>query len=141
MSPAAKTRAVHAVLVAALLWPLVQMAMTLRWDVSSWKLAGWGMYATPRFGLLGMEVYGRSPGAGDEVQLVAPSPAVREAATAFLESYRWLRGLAPRRRFVDAVFAEHPAWDRVRIVVSRPAMDARTGMVEMVHAEYAHPRE
>jgi hypothetical protein len=141
MRLAAKTRVVHAVLVLAALWPLAQMALALRWDVSAWKLAGWGMYATPRFGLLGMEVYGRPAGGGDEVQLLAPSPALRDEATAFLERYRWLRGLAPRGRFVAAVFAEHPDWNRVRIAVSRPAMDARTGMVEMVHAEYAHPRE
>jgi hypothetical protein len=141
MSLAAKGRVVQAMLVVALLWPLAQMALALRWDVSSWKLAGWGMYATPRFSLVGMEVYGRPAGGGGEVHLVAPSPALGAEAAAFLESYRWLRRLAPRRRFVQAVFAEHPDWDRVRIVVSRPAMDARTGMVEMVHAEYAHPRD
>ncbi len=139
MTVAAKTRVVHAVLVLAALWPVAQMALVVRWDLSPWKLAGWGMYAEPRFGLLGMEVYGRPAGSRDEVQLQAPGAELRAEATAFLESYRWLRGLAPRRRFVAAVFAEHPEWDRVRVVVSRPAMDARTGMVVMRHAEYAHP--
>lgn len=141
MGIAGKTRVVHALLVVALLWPLVQMALALGWGISSWKLAGWGMYATPRFGMLGMEVYGRAAsGAGDE-QLLNPGPAVRNQATAFLESYRWLGALAPRGRFVRALLAERPDWAGVRIVVSRPVMDARTGMIEMRHAEYAHPRE
>lgn len=141
MGVATKTRVVHAVLVVALLWPLAQMALAFGWGVSSWKLAGWGMYATPRFGMLGMEVYGRPADGGSEVQLLDPGPAVRNEATALLESYRWLGTLAPHRRFVGALFAEHPDWAGVRIVVSRPVMDARTGMIELRHAEYAHPRE
>lgn len=141
MGVAAKTRVVHAALIVALLWPPIQITLGLRSGVSSWKLAGWGMYATPRFAMLGMEVYGRPATGGDEVQLRDPGAAVRNEATAFLESYRWLHALTPRRRFVDAVFAEHPDWAGLRIVVSRPAMDARTGMIEMRHAEYAHPRE
>ena len=136
-----KSRIVHLGLALVAVWPLVHMTLVRRFDVSPWKLAGWGMYATPRFAMLGMEVYGRPATGGDEVQLRDPGAAVRNEATALLESYRWLHALAPRRRFVDAVFAEHPDWASVRIVVSRPAMDARTGMIEMRHAEYAHPRK
>lgn len=141
MGVATKTRVVHAVLGVALLWPLAQMALAFGWGVSSWKLAGWGMYATPRFGMLGMEVYGRPAAGGSEVQLLDPGPAVRSEATAFLERYRWLGALGARERFVEALFAEHPDWTGVRIIVSRPVMDARTGMIDLRHAEYAHPRE
>jgi hypothetical protein len=42
---------------------------------------------------------------------------------------------------VDAILAERPDWEAVRVVVFRPDMDARTGMVVMRRAEYAHPRE
>lgn len=134
-----KSRIVTALLAAVTVWPLVQLALVARYDVSPWKLAGWGMYSTPRFDRVGMEVYGRRAG-GAEEQLTAPSAAVATAATAFLESYRWLRALAPQDAFTDAILADHPQWDQVRLVVFRPDLDARTGMVVMARAEYTHPR-
>jgi hypothetical protein len=134
-----KARLVTALLAVITAWPLVQLALVARYDVSAWKLAGWGMYATPRFDRVGMEVYGRRAD-GSEEQLVAPSAAVAGAATAFLESYRWLRALAPRDAFADAILREHPQWDQVRLAVFRPELDAGTGMVVMVRAEYVHPR-
>jgi len=36
------------VFVAALGWPVVQLASSAAFGVSSWRLAGWGMYATPQ---------------------------------------------------------------------------------------------
>src|SRR5262249_39698209 len=48
LSIAAKTKMVVAGLAALTLWPLMQLAICARWDASPWKLAGWGMYATPR---------------------------------------------------------------------------------------------
>ncbi len=135
-----KHRIVTALLAALTVWPLVQLALVARYDVSPWKLAGWGMYSTPRFDRVGMEVYGRPSGGGPEQQLTSPSALVRDEATQFLESYRWLRDLAPRERFVDAILADNPSWDQVRVTVFRPDLDARTGMVVMIRAEYAHPR-
>ncbi|MCW5889979.1 MAG: hypothetical protein KIT14_05445 [bacterium] len=134
-----KTRVVHAALALLSLWPLAQMGLVARWDVSPWKLAGWGMYATPRFDMVGMEVYGRLPDGGEQ-QLTDAAPALRAQATAFLESYRWLRDLAPHARFARAVLAANPQWTAVRLVLFRPTLDARTGMVELTRAEYAHPR-
>lgn len=134
-----KARVVGALLAAVTFWPLVQLVLVARWDVSPWKLAGWGMYSTPRFDRVGMEVYGGRADRAEE-QLTAPSPAVAGAATAFLESYRWLRGLAPRDAFIDAILADHPQWEKVRLIVFRPDLDANTGMVVMRRAEYTHPR-
>ena len=134
-----KARIVTALLAVVTLWPLVQLMLVARYEVSPWKLAGWGMYSTPRFDRVGMEVYGRRAD-GSEEQLTVPSTAIATAATSFLESYRWLRALAPRDAFADAILDEHPQWDAVRLVVFRPDLDARTGMVVMVRAEYTHPR-
>jgi hypothetical protein len=134
-----KSRIVTTLLAALTVWPLVQLALVARYEVSPWKLAGWGMYSTPRFDRVGMEVYGRRAG-GAEEQLTTPSAAVATAATAFLESYRWLRALAPRDAFADAILADHPQWDAVRLVVFRPDLDADTGMVVMLRSEYTHPR-
>jgi hypothetical protein len=135
-----KLRAVHAVLAAVTLWPLVQLALVARFDVSPWKLGGWGMYSTPRFDALAMEVYGHHVGTARVEQLTAASPSVRDRAHAFLESYRWLRALALQAPLVDAVFSDYPEWDRVRLVLLRITMNSRTGMIEPVRAEYVHVR-
>jgi hypothetical protein len=139
LTASAKQRVVHAALVAVVLWPCVQLALVARWDVSPWKLAGWGMYATPRFPTLGMEIWGRDAD-GTETQLTTPTPPEAAAATAYLESYRWLRALASQDDLTRAVFAARPAWTRLRIVVFRPDMRADTGMVEMRAAEYVVAR-
>jgi hypothetical protein len=134
MTLAAKTRLVHAALVALVVWPLVHLSLVWRFDLSPWKLAGWGMYTTPRFGMLGMEVYGRTGDAAWQ-QLVAPSAEVRSAATAFLEQHRWLRGLAATSVLADAVRTQHPEWTALRIAVSYPVLDRATGRVRLTTDE------
>jgi hypothetical protein len=124
-----RTTLVVAGLGALTLWPAVHLALCLRYDVSPWKLAGWGMYATPRPRTIGMEVYGR--GAGDPTyrQLTAPSPLLRSEAAEFLERWRWLGRLAAPKRFVAALFAAEPAWDELRLELYRSHLDPATGMV------------
>jgi hypothetical protein len=134
-----KRRIVTTLLAVITAWPLAQLALVHRYDVSPWKLAGWGMYSTPRFDHVGMEVYGRRAD-GQQEQLTMPSPDVAAEATKFLESYRCLRALAPRDAFAGAILNDHPDWESVRLIVFRPDLDARTRMVVMTHAEYAHPR-
>lgn len=135
-----KLRMVHAVLAVVTCWPLVQLALVARFDVSPWKLGGWGMYSTPRFDAVGMEVYGRNVDTARFELLTTPSRSVHTRVHAFLESYRWLRALAPQGLLVEALFLDHPDWDRVRLVVLRTTMNARTGMIEPVRAEYLHER-
>lgn len=135
MALAAKRRLVHGALLVLALWPLVHLGLSWRWDLSSWKLAGWGMYATPRFGLVGMEAYGRATSDGVWQQVTAPSPAARDAATAFLEQHRWLRGLASPDRLVAALHADRPEWRELRLVVSYPVLDRRSARVRMVTDE------
>lgn len=103
--------------------------------MSPWKLAGWGMYAAPRFGLIGMEVYGRASAAEPWQQLTAPSPELQAAAGSFLERHRWLRRLASSRELEALVRSEHPAWRDVRIVVSYPLLDRESGMVVLTTDE------
>lgn len=135
MTLAAKRRIVHGALLLLALWPLVHLGLAWRWDLSSWKLGGWGMYATPRFGLVGMEAYGRATRDGAWQQVTSPSPAARDAATAFLEQHRWLRGLAPAKHLVAALHADHPDWVELRLVVAYPVLDRESGYVRMVTDE------
>jgi hypothetical protein len=139
MSARWKAHLVNAGLIAFTLWPLLHIGLTLRFDMSPWKLCGWGMYSEPRFGMLGMEVYGRPRGGGDEQRLDAPPPALQALATDYLERYRWLRGLASPDELARAVLQLHPEWDRVRVVVFRPLLDRASGMVVMSQAERAIP--
>lgn len=135
MPLAAKRRLVHGALLLLAVWPLVHLGLAWRWDLNSWKLGGWGMYATPRFGLLGMEAYGRATSDGPWQQVTAPSSSARDAATAFLEQHRWLRGLASAKRLVAALHADHPDWVELRFVVSYPVLDRESGYVRMATDE------
>lgn len=129
-----KTRVVHAALLLLALWPLVHLTLVWRHDLSPWKLAGFGMYTTPRFALVGMELYGASDGATWQ-QMVAPSADVRAAGNAFLERHRWLRGLATTSALEDAVRAQHPEWTALRVVVSYPVLDRTSGRVRLTTDE------
>ncbi|HZR81482.1 MAG TPA: hypothetical protein VFD92_10340 [Candidatus Binatia bacterium] len=129
MSLARKAAIVHGGLLLLTLWPAFQMALVARWDVSPWKLAGWGMYSTPRFSLVGMEIDGRTAPGGEWRRLDDPSPELRAVAGRFLERHRWLRRLAASDELIARVALEKPAWREVRVAVSYPALDGATGMV------------
>jgi len=135
-----KSRIVHLGLALVAVWPLVHMTLVRRFDVSPWKLAGWGMYATPRFDLLGMEIYGHVAATGDAEQLTTPSGPERDAGATYLERYRWLRALADDRDLTDVVLMAHPAWDRVTIVVFRPELDRDSGHITMQRREHVRTR-
>ena len=131
MSITAKTRIVVAGLTALAIWPLVHVAICARWDASPWKLAGWGMYATPRPRTIGMEAYGSGSAGAALEQLTTPTPALRTEGAAFLERWRWLGELAEPDAFAQLVFETHPEWSRLRIELYRSHLDAATGMVSL----------
>lgn len=135
MGLASKRRLVHGALALLAIWPLVHLGLAWHFDLSSWKLGAWGMYATPRFGLVGMEAYGRTTPEAPWQQVVAPSPAARDAASAFLEQHQWLRGLASPAELIAALHADHPEWRELRLVVSYPVLDRSTGSVRLTTDE------
>ena len=135
MAAARETTIVHVALLAFTLWPLVHIGLVWRFDLSPWKLAGWGMYSAPRFGTLGMELYGHDATRDQWQQLTTPTAPLQTAAAAFLERHRWLRGLAGDHGLVTAVRVDHPEWDALRIVVAYPEIDRQTGYVVWRHDE------
>ena len=139
MSARIKARVLVAVLALLTLWPAVHVYLGVRYDLSSWKLAGWGMYATPRFGMLGMEISGRSDARGRWVKLAAPSPALRETARKFVERYRWLRRLTRPDALARATLQEHPEWRELRLTMYQPVLDKDTGMVFLKQVSYVYP--
>lgn len=126
-----KTAVVTTALAALTLWPLVHLWLVARYDVSPWKLAGWGMYSAPRARSLGMEVFGRAPGGGPLEHLSQPSPDVRALAGVYLERHRWLRKLVRPTTLAEAVAAARPDWDEVKIVVFEPDLDRASAMIVM----------
>jgi hypothetical protein len=126
-----KTAVVATALAALTLWPLVHLWLVARYDVSPWKLAGWGMYSAPRSRSLGMEVFGRAPGGGPLEHLSQPSPDVRALAGVYLERHRWLRMLARPTALAEAVAAARSGWDEVKIAVFEPDLDRASAMVVM----------
>ena len=135
MKSRTKQNVVYGALIALTIWPCVHMALAKGFDMSPWKLAGWGMYAAPRLGSLGMEVFYRNAGDETVYQLTAPSPEERRVAGAFLERHRWLRRLASPDGFAEQILEGRPEISRVQIVVFRPDMDRDTGMIVMRRLE------
>jgi hypothetical protein len=121
-------------------WPAVHIYLVKRFDLSPWKLGGWGMYASPRFGMLGMEVYGRTGADAEWTKLTAPSAELRNEATVFLERYRWLRRLARPDALTQGALQAHPEWRELRVIVFQPELDKQTGMVVMKQVSYDYPR-
>jgi hypothetical protein len=134
-----KKYVVYGALLLLTLWPLVHVWLVERYDVSPWKLGGWGMYAAPRPSFWGMEVYYRLAGSHDFVQLTTPTVPERAEAGAFLQSHRWLRKLVPPDRFAGVVMDSDPRIDAVKIVVVHPVMNAKTGMIEASRNVYEYP--
>jgi hypothetical protein len=120
---------VSALLVLLTVWPLVHIVLVYAYDLSPWKLAGWGMYSAPRMDSYGMEIYGGPAGTAVLEQITAPSEELRVEANAFLESFRWLRRLASPEALARAVWNDQPGWERVRIVVHETEVDRTTGMI------------
>ena len=140
MSLSIKRAIVYTTLGLLTVWPAVHIWLVKTYGLNSWKLAGWGMYTTPRFDLLGMEIYGRDAATGQDEQLTTPSGAERDAAAAYLERHRWLRALADDRDLTDVVLRHHPAWDRVTVVVFRPELDRDSGRITMQRREHVRTR-
>ncbi len=134
-----KARIVHTALAVLAVWPIVHIGLVWRYDLSAWKLAGWGMYSTPRFAMIGMEAYGRVAATGAWQRVSVESPAVTAHGQAFLERHRWLRRLASADDLAAAIKQAHPEWDQLRLRVSYPRIDLSTGMVVMIQDDRELP--
>lgn len=124
-----KQRILLAALVLLTIWPAIHIVIAKRTGMSSWKLAGWGMYAVPRLKPFTMEIYGRSDPARGFERLVQPSLEVRICATDTLRAYRWLSTLTRPHRLADAVFDALPRWTELKISMFEPILIAETGMI------------
>ena len=121
-------------------WPVVHMGLVQTYDLSSWKLGGWGMYATPLENYRGMEVYGKRAEGQAFERLTHPSPDVGVEASRFLGRYQWLRQLARPDALVRRVREMRPSWRDIRVVAFRTDLDHQSSMIVMREHAYDYPR-
>ena len=139
MSARAKARVVFVALTLLTVWPAVHVFLAVRYDLSAWKLAGWGMYATPRFGPLGVEISGRADAQARWIKLASPSAQLREDAREFVARYRWLGRLIRPDTLARTALREHPQWRELRVTMVRPMLDKDTGMVVVRRQPFDYP--
>jgi hypothetical protein len=121
-------------------WPLVQIGLCFRYDLSPWKLAGWGMYAQPRLGA-SLDVVGRESPDGAAVALPSVAYDVMAEADRFLQDWRWLRRLVRPDRFAERVFAAFPQYQALEIVVKNHVLDRHTGFIVAEPVRFPYVRQ
>ena len=136
----AKAALVYTALAAATLWPLAHIYLVKTYDLSPWKLGGWGMYSAPRLNFVGLEVHGQRPGAAQD-ELVSATPQwLQDEGRVYLDRYRWMRGLAPPDAFAVLIFRAFPAYEALRLVLEHPYMDPATGIIHSARREHRYQR-
>lgn len=125
MSRATRERAIVGVAAAALLWPLVHLALVIRAQIDPWELFGWAMYSQPPARIQIRVDVERSGEAG-------PLRAMRDLRAAQLEFARRrtrLGRLASPDVFVAKIFASDEAIEAVSIVLRRIRLDPDTARI------------
>lgn len=131
MNLSTKKALVYGFLAVLTAWPAVHIWLVENYGLSSWKLAGWGMYATPRPKFVGMEIYFRGSEDTGYQRFRETTGAAGDAARTFLDRYRWLGKLAFPDEFARAMLAMNPGWSQIKVVVYQPVLDRNTAMMVM----------
>jgi hypothetical protein len=131
LTPRIRHNVVGLLLAVFIIWPLVQQQLVLRYRVSPWKLAGWGMYTTvmPRgnMALIGIDASGR------RVPLDPRSSADLLATRSNFMSVRLMLGLFADPLPVARAMAEaHPVYQKWEITVNEVGLSQR-GWLETIH--------
>ena len=135
-----KHRTVHLCLVALTLWPAVQIALVRTADVSSWKLAGFGMYATPQR-VPGLRVHGVTGGRVHPLFRGAPPSWLADELARFRRYRRALGQLQTPDRLAQRVLDERPELDGVGFVVVELVLDPKSAMLGERETRYAYRRD
>ena len=139
MSLALKRRVLYAGLLLFTLWPLAHMYLVTHFQVSAWKLAGWGMYATPRPSFVEMAVFGRRLDRGEFEGLTSIPAPCQAQASQFLSRQRWLGQLIRPDGLARSLREQMPQFADLRIIMNVPALDRETGMIVVKQLAYEYP--
>ena len=129
MTVASKRRVLHVALALFTLWPLAHIYLVKHFDLSAWKLAGWGMYATPRPSFSELAIFGRRPGNRQFEEIRSAPGNWQWPASQFLDRQRWLGQLIRPDQLVRYLKPQLPQFADLRIVVYAPTLDRQTGMI------------
>jgi len=134
----AKKLAVYAALAGLTVWPLVHIVLVARFDLSPWKLAGWGMYSAPRTGA-GFQVLGRRS-TTEEFRPIQVPEAAMTTARDFHNRRRWLGELALPAPLASEILAADPSLVEVAIMIERPVLSTTTGYIEATRVVHRFAR-
>ena len=138
MNLARKKQVLTVALIGFSLWPLVQLELVRRFGISPWKLAGWGMYATPRISP-GIAILVQE-GTEEAAPMRVVPPEVRVACENFAPRRLWLRNLARPDAIGELVLATNPAYRRATIRIFELKLDTETGVVRTEEKAYHYDR-
>jgi hypothetical protein len=134
-----KRRVLYAVLLLFTVWPVAHMYLVTHFQLSAWKLAGWGMYATPRPSSLGMAVFGRRPDRPEFEGLRSIPAPCQAQASEFLNRQRWLGQLIRPDELARSLREHTPQFADLRIITYVPVLDRESGMIIMKQVTYEYP--
>ena len=134
-----KKRLLLGVMVLLTVLPVLQIVLVKRYDVSPWKLAGWGMYAAPwRNPWARIDVLER--GSWSEIDRKRTTPWLSSQLREFSDSRAALGRLCPPDRIADELWVERPEVTEVRITVREAVLDITSGMIVNRETPYRYKR-
>ena len=135
-----RQKAVLSVLVALVVWPLIHIFLVHQFDVNPWKLAGWGMYATPFTPGPRVHLYELGEGEPRRLELrevVDESVEIRESLSEFLKRRAVFGRLAEPEELAQLVLAEREV-AHLLVRVETRFIDGKTGERKEKAADYPY---
>jgi hypothetical protein len=134
-----KRAMVSAVLLIAVIWPLLHYGLVARYQLNPWKFGAWAMYTSPNLPVLAAVFTQVAEG----YRLIAPEswPAeVREARRQFEMRRNDLGVLARPDKLAAAALAARPDLDNVVVLVQRFTLDPSSALTVSTKEQYVYPR-
>ena len=138
MNLVAKKRILYAALLAVTVWPIGQMGLVAHYDISAWRLAGWGMYSEPH-SAPGLRVNFRDETGWHPVSRASLAPWLRELSE-MRKRRKVLGRLATPDTVARQILTTAPGVDGVEIIFISPILDPRTEMVSERSDSYRYER-
>lgn len=123
-------------------WPLMHILLVHQFGANPWKLAGWGMYATPFTPGPGIRLYELGEGEPKELDLgeaVGDSKEIWESLSEFLERRAVFGRLAEPEDLARRILAQGSA-EHLLVRVETRFIDRKTGERTTRATDYRYSR-
>ena len=135
-----KRRAVGIFLIAFAVWPLVHFSLTQRYDVSPWKLFGWGMYCVPG-AMKTVRIMALTDRGMRTLNFQTYTPEERKWVDRFRMNRQALGLLASPERLAQGMLELRPEYDGVVIAVLTLSLNRETAHLNVGHEYSTHWRD